>query len=162
MATGPDVGDRAPDFSLPGAGGTTVRLSDYIGKKVVVLYFYPKDDTTGCTIESCSFRDLYEDFKDAGAEVIGVSSDSVESHDRFKSKHRLPFVLASDTTGEVRKKYGAEGFLGIIAGRVTFVIDRKGSVRYRFSSMTKLKEHVDRSLELVRALAPDTAHASTT
>ena len=131
-----------------------------MGKKTLVLYFYPKDDTTGCTIESCTFRDLYTDFTDAGAEVIGVSVDSVDSHDRFKSKHRLPFVLASDTTGEVRKKYGAEGLFGIIAGRVTYVIDRKGKVRYKFSSMTRFKEHVERSLELVRALEPGTVHAT--
>ena len=160
MASGPEVGDQAPDFTLPGAGGATVRLADYVGKKTVVLYFYPKDDTTGCTIESCSFRDMYQDFSDAGAEVIGVSVDSVESHDKFKAKHRLPFVLASDTTGETRKKYGAEGLFGIIPGRVTYVIDRKGKVRYKFSSMVKFKEHVERSLELVRALEPGSAHAS--
>src|SRR5689334_13032822 len=91
------VGDAAPEFDLPDAAGTRVRLADFRGKKSVVLYFYPKDDTPGCTKEACSFRDNYEAFTDAGAEVIGVSSDSEASHRKFADKHRLPFTLVADT-----------------------------------------------------------------
>src|ERR1700687_1310036 len=107
MGTGKvQVGDRAPQFSLPTQTGTTTSLEDLLGKGAIVLYFYPKDDTPGCTAEACSFRDSYEVFKQAGAEVIGVSSDSEASHQQFASKHRLPFVLLSDKEGEVRKLYG--------------------------------------------------------
>src|SRR5919201_2404391 len=90
------VGDLAPDFSLPDKSGAAVRLSELLGKKAIVLYFYPKDNTPGCTTEACAFRDSYETFKDAGAEVIGISSDSTESHEQFATKHRLPFILLSD------------------------------------------------------------------
>src|SRR5450432_3064805 len=100
------TGDRAPDFELLTNEGRTVRLADYRGKKAVVLYFYPKDETSGCTIEACTFRDEYEDFTAAGAEVIGVSDDSVASHDSFAKHHRLPFVLASDPDGKLREKMG--------------------------------------------------------
>src|SRR5947207_15052260 len=91
-----NVGDRAPDFELESATGQKVRLSDFLGKKNVVLFFYPKDETTGCTIEACTFRDAYEDFVGVGAEVIGVSGDSLASHNRFAGRHRLPFILLSD------------------------------------------------------------------
>lgn len=160
MADTPGAGDRAPDFSLTSDEGKTVRLSELLERKTVVVYFYPKDDTPGCTVESCTFRDSYQDFVDAGAEVVGISSDSQTAHERFKSKHRLPFVLLSDPGGVVRKRYGAEGFLGLLPGRVTFVIDRKGVIRYRFSSQLKVKDHVHQALELVRALEPDTMRAS--
>src|ERR1700760_5008647 len=107
--SGIQVGDKAPDFTLPRQDGTTVSLRDLLGQgggRAVVLYFYPKDDTPGCTAEACSFRDAYEDFKDAGAEVVGISSDSSDSHQAFASKHRLPFTLLSDADGAVRKLYG--------------------------------------------------------
>jgi len=107
------VGDRAPDFGLPDRNGKTVHLSDFRGKPVV-LYFYPKDDTPGCTKESCTFRDQYQDFQDAGAEVIGVSSDSSESHEKFATKYRLPFVLLSDRGGATRKLYGVPSTLGVL------------------------------------------------
>src|SRR5229473_1341764 len=93
------VGDPAPDFALPDRSGRTVRLGDYRGKKAVVLYFYPKDDTPGCTKEACSFRDQYQDFQDAGAEVIGVSSDAEAAHEKFAAKYKLPFVLLADRRG---------------------------------------------------------------
>ena len=123
-----------------------MRLGDYRGKKAVVLYFYPKDDTPGCTAESCSFRDQYEAFKDAGAEVIGVSSDSAESHARFAEKHRLPFVLLADRGGAVRKQYGVPATLGLLPGRVTFVIDRDGVVRHVFNSQFQATKHVAEAL----------------
>jgi peroxiredoxin Q/BCP len=144
------VGDRAPDFALPSAGGATVRLSDFRGKKAVVLYFYPKDDTPGCTKEACGFRDSYEEFTNAGAEVIGVSSDTAESHRGFASKHGLPFTLLSDRGGQVRKQYGVPATLGLLPGRVTFVIDRDGVVRHVFNSQLAATRHVGEALAALR------------
>jgi peroxiredoxin Q/BCP len=146
------VGDKAPDFELAASGGKTVRLSDFKGKKTVVLYFYPKDETPGCTAEACKFRDDYEDFTAAGAEVIGVSDDSVASHESFAAKHRLPFLLVSDVGGKVRQQWGVKTTFGIIKGRVTFVIDRDGIVRHRFDSQIRVGRHVDDALELVKKL----------
>jgi peroxiredoxin Q/BCP len=146
------VGDKAPDFELAASGGKTVRLSDFNGKKTVVLYFYPKDETPGCTVEACKFRDDYEDFTAAGAEVIGVSDDSVASHESFAAKHRLPFLLVSDVGGKVRQQWGVKTTFGIIKGRVTFVIDRDGIVRHRFDSQIRVGRHVDDALELVKKL----------
>ena len=145
-------GDRAPDFELRGNSGRTVKLADYLGKKTVVLYFYPKDETPGCTREACSFRDEYEDFTAAGAEVIGVSDDSVESHDAFATHHKLPFVLASDPGGSLREKMGVKKTLGMLPGRVTFVIDKTGVIRDRFSSQIRFAAHVSNALELVKSL----------
>jgi len=146
------VGDGAPDFTLPSQGGQSVRLGDLIGEMAVVLYFYPKDDTPGCTAEACSFRDGYEDFVEAGAEVVGVSSDSAESHERFAAGNRLPFTLLSDGGGEVRKLYGVPSTLGIFPGRVTYVIDKGGVVRHVFSSQFGATRHVDEALKVVQAL----------
>jgi thioredoxin-dependent peroxiredoxin len=146
------VGDRAPDFALPNASGETVRLSDFLGDRSVVLYFYPKDETRGCTAEACAFRDSYEVFKDAGAEVIGVSSDSEESHQQFAAHHRLPFILLSDRGGAVRKLYGVPAAMGVIPGRVTYVIDKQGTVRHVFNSMTNIGGHISVALETLRAL----------
>jgi len=144
---GVKVGERAPDFSLPDANGKTFRLSDQRGRKPVVLYFYPKDDTPGCTREACGFRDQYEEFQQLGAEVVGVSSDSSSSHQRFASKHRLPFTLLADEAGAVRKLYGVPANLGgLIPGRVTFVIDREGIVRHVLNSQLDAKRHVAESL----------------
>jgi peroxiredoxin Q/BCP len=118
-----------------------------------VIFFYPKDDTFGCTIESCAFRDSYEDFVAAGAEVIGISADPVASHVRFQEKYSLPFILASDVDHEIAHAYGvAEGPIGL-AGRATFVIDKRGIVRDAFSSRVRVKRHVSRALDLVRGLA---------
>jgi thioredoxin-dependent peroxiredoxin len=140
------AGDEAPDFALPDARGETVRLSDFRGRKPVVLYFYPKDDTPGCTKEACAFRDAYEDFGAAGAEVIGVSADDAAAHQRFAEKHRLPFRLLSDRDGAVRKRYGVPATLGLLPGRVTFVIDREGRVRHVFNSQLQAERHVREAL----------------
>ena len=145
------VGDRAPDFALPDASGATIRLSDFRGKKAVVLYFYPKDDTPGCTKEACGFRDSYEEFAGAGAEVIGVSSDSGDSHRGFASKYKLPFTLLSDQGGKVRQQYGVPATLGLLPGRVTFVIDRDGVVRHVFNSQLAATRHVSEALGALRA-----------
>jgi peroxiredoxin Q/BCP len=152
MARGIDVGDKAPDFTLPSQSGDPVRLYDRIGQHVVVLYFYPKDETSGCTAEACAFRDSHEVFTDAGADVIGVSSDSVDRHARFAGKHQLPFTLLSDAGGKVRKTYRVPATLGVVPGRVTYVIDRTGTVRHVFNSMTNIDRHVKDALAVVRQL----------
>ena len=152
MARGIGVGDKAPDFTLPSQSGEQVRLQDRLGQGVVVLYFYPKDETSGCTREACAFRDSHEVFTDAGAEVIGVSSDSVDKHASFATHHKLPFTLLSDKGGKVRKAYEVPATLGFIPGRVTYVIDRDGTVRHVFNSMTNIDRHVKDALEVVRRL----------
>ena len=145
-------GKPAPQVKAKAHDGTEIDLAALKGKPVV-LYFYPKDETPGCTIEACKFRDDYEDFVAAGAEVIGVSDDSVSSHDTFAQKHRLPFVLLSDAGGKVRGQYGVKASLGgILKGRSTFVIDRDGVIRNRFDSQVRLGRHVDDALELVKKL----------
>ena len=144
MAPSVQVGDKAPDFTLPSQSGEPVRLQDRLGERVVVLYFYPKDNTPGCTAEACAFRDSHETFTDAGAEVIGVSSDSADKHAAFSGRHKLPFTLLADRGGRVRKAYGVPAVLGLLPGRVTYVIDRTGTVRHIFNSMTNIDKHVSR------------------
>jgi thioredoxin-dependent peroxiredoxin len=139
-------GMSAPDFELPDQNGAIVRLSHHFGKHPVVVYFYPKDDTTGCTIQACRFRDDFEKFRVTGAVIIGISDDSTESHGRFASKHSLPFTLLSDKGGWVRKLYGVKKTFGVIPGRVTFVIDRKGIIRHLFSSQSSPARHVEEAL----------------
>ncbi|MBD1216109.1 peroxiredoxin [Aphanizomenon flos-aquae NRERC-008] len=145
------VGDTAPDFSLPAQNGENVSLVDFRGQKSVVLYFYPKDDTPGCTVESCAFRDQYQVFKAAGAEVIGVSGDSQDSHQKFANKYNLPFTLLSDQGDKIRKQYGATA-LGFLPGRVTYVIDKNGIVQYVFDSMFNFKGHVEETLKTLQQL----------
>ncbi len=140
------VGEIAPDFMLPSQTGDLVSLSDFRGKKAVVLYFYPKDDTPGCTKEACAFRDRYEVFTDAGAEVIGVSGDSSQSHQSFATKYNLPFILLSDSSNELRKRYGVPSTLWVLPGRVTYVIDKEGVIRHIFDSMLEFDRHVDEAL----------------
>ena len=149
----PQVGEKAPDFTLPSNRDKSVKLSSFKGKQNVVLYFYPKDDTPGCTAEACSFRDAYAVFTDAGAEVVGISSDDVAAHKAFAAKFRLPFRLLADQGGRVRADYGVKKTLGLIDGRVTFIIDRGGVVRHVFSSQVRPRKHVDEALQIVRKLA---------
>jgi peroxiredoxin Q/BCP len=143
------VGDEAPDFELPTQDGT-VHLHDHRGSWVVV-YFYPADDTTGCTAEACTFRDSHEDFTDAGAVVIGVSGDSVESHTKFAAKNDLPFTLASDADGAVRSDYGTGKTLGLFPSRVTFVIDPDGRIVEVFNSQIRAKTHHEKALAAIHA-----------
>jgi peroxiredoxin Q/BCP len=143
------VGSKAPDFLLRDQDGNPVHFADRIGKNVIVLYFYPKDFTGGCTMEACAFRDSYEDFKDAGAEVIGVSSDSAETHNAFAEKHQLPFTLLSDPGSKVAEAYGLSKTLGIIPSRTTFVIDRDGVIRHTFKSMTNMGAHIEEARKIV-------------
>jgi peroxiredoxin Q/BCP len=151
-----NIGDKAPDFTLPTDGNGTVKLSDLKGKKVV-LYFYPKDDTSGCTAEACGFRDALPDYSGAGAVVIGISKDSVASHDKFKKKHGLPFILASDAGSDVSEKYGTwveksmygRKYMGI--ERCTFLLDEEGVVRGAWRKV-KVPGHVAEVLKTARAL----------
>ena len=146
------VGDTAPNFTLASQTGSSISLKNLLEQTSVVLYFYPKDDTPGCTAESCAFRDSYEVFKQAGAEVIGISSDSTTSHQQFASKYQLPFILLSDTGNQVRKLYGVPSTLGLLPGRVTYVIDQNGVVRHIFNSQLNFKAHVEESLKTLREL----------
>ena len=146
------VGDPAPDFTLLNQDGIPVHLADLLGQSAIVLYFYPKDYTTGCTAEACNFRDRYDVFRTAGATVIGVSDDSVRSHKGFAIKNRLPFDLLSDPGGSVRKLYGVSRTLGIISGRMTYVIDREGIVRLVFSNQLSMGSHVRQALKVLESL----------
>jgi peroxiredoxin Q/BCP len=148
----PTVGEQAPDFTLPGPGGRAVSLAELLQGGAVVLYFYPKDQTPGCTMEACAFRDDIDAFSAAGAQVVGISRDDEASHARFAAKHKLPFLLLSDTTGATHARYGVTKKLGFIPDRTTFVIDRHGVVRHVFSSMIRMRAHVDESLAIVRGL----------
>ena len=147
------VGDKAPDFTLPNQDGEIVSLSDYIYKKNVVLFFYPKDFSPGCTTQACSFRDHYENFTDLGAEVIGISSDSVESHKRFLDEYLLPFTLLSDEDGEVRSLYGSTKGFGMLPGRYTFILDKSGTIQHIFTSETNMTKHIDEALKVLREIA---------
>lgn len=143
-------GDAMPETTLTGNEGP-VKLREKIGKPLVV-YFYPKDETYGCTKEACEFRDQYEDFLAAGADVIGVSRDDAESHEKFKAHHRLPFTLLSDPGGKIAAAWGVKNVLGILPGRVTFVFDKAGTLRHRFDSSIRFGKHVDEALEVVKQL----------
>jgi peroxiredoxin Q/BCP len=143
------VGMSAPDFQLPSTNGQVVSLGQFRGQWVV-LYFYPKDDTPGCTAEACAFRDNYEEFQAAGAVVIGVSGDDTPSHERFKSKYNLPFILVSDANNQLRKTYAVPATFGLIPGRVTYVIDPEGVVRLVFDSQFDFRAHVDKALATIK------------
>ena len=136
------VGDPAPAVSLHLQDGRTVPLADFRGKRSVVLFFYPKDNTPVCTAEACSFRDAYSDISGFDAEVIGISSDSVGSHQKFAEKHNLPFPLASDPNGTLRQAFCVPRTLGLFPGRTTYVIDKSGVVRLVFSAAFSAEKHV--------------------
>jgi peroxiredoxin Q/BCP len=149
---GLEVGETAPDFTLNDQDGQPVTLSSFRGQKNVIVYFYPKDDTPGCTKESCSFRDQFAVFTDLGAEVFGISADSEASHKAFATKYRLPFRLLSDHGAKVRKAFKVPTILGLMSGRVTFVIDKQGVVRHVFNSQTNALKHVDEALDTLKSL----------
>lgn len=147
------VGQQAPDFTAEAHTGEKVSLSDYRGRQAVVLYFYPRDNTSVCTAQACSFRDSYEDFAKDGAVVIGVSGDSLERHREFAKSKQLPYLLISDTDGSLRRKYGVPNMLGLIPRRVTYVIDRDGVVRHVFEAMFSSTPHIESARQVVRELA---------
>jgi peroxiredoxin Q/BCP len=146
------IGDKALDFTLPSQMGDMVTLSEYQGKKNVVLYFYPKDETIGCTKEACAFRDSYDVFTNLGSEVLGVSGQSVESHKSFATHHGLPFLLLADADNKVRELYGVPATMGFIPGRVTYIIDKKGVVRHVFNSQSQPEKHIEEAKRLLEKL----------
>jgi len=142
---GLQIGDAIPLFTLPDAKGNEFSIKELIGKKPFVIYFYPKNNTPGCTKEACDFRDKYEDFKSVGAEVVGISADSEKSHAAFSNKYQLPFILLSDKNNRVRKKFKIKNSLLLLPGRETYVIDEKGKVCMVFNSLNA-SEHMKRAL----------------
>ena len=147
------AGDVAPDFTLNDQDGKPVTLSELWKKGPVVLFFYPKDFTPGCTAEVCAFRDSYEAFTGAGASVVGISSQGTESKKAFSDKHRLPFTLVADEGGKVRAQYGVKGsFLGLLDGRESYVIDSKGVVKHAFNSPLNATKHVTEALEVLSGM----------
>ena len=143
------VGDKLSNFKAKDTNGNLFDSQDYIGKQALVIYFYPKDETKVCTAQACSFRDNYEEFKDLGAEIIGISADSVQSHVKFKSKFNLPFILLSDNDKKLRKLFGVENDFLIIPGRQTFVVDKNGFIIMVFNSMSGTI-HIEKALKVLK------------
>lgn len=145
------VGDKLPNFKAKDTNGNLFDSQDYIGKQPLVIYFYPKDETKVCTEQACSFRDNYEEFKELGAEIIGISADSVQSHLKFKSKFNLPFILLSDNDKKLRKLFQVENDFLIIPGRQTFVANKEGEIVLIFNSMSG-KIHIEKALKIVQKM----------
>lgn len=146
------IGDQLPFFEAIDSNGNQFSINDFIGKKPIVIYFYPKDNTPGCTTQACSFRDKYQDFTDLGAEVIGISADSEKSHQKFATKHNLPFILLSDSNKNLRKLFGVKSnFLGLLPGRVTYVANNLGQIILIFDSINAAK-HIPKALEAIKKL----------
>jgi len=146
------VGDLLPEFELKDQNGNLFRSADYIGKKPLIVYFYPKDYTQGCTKQACDFRDGYSDFTDLGAEVIGISSDSHKMHRKFASTYNLPFILLADPDKKVRKLFGVENrFLGLLPGRETFVFSKESRLILMFNNMNA-SQHMEKALHALKRL----------
>jgi thioredoxin-dependent peroxiredoxin len=144
------VGDKIPNFKAKDSAGNEFDSTSIVGLKPVVFYFYPKDNTPGCTAQACSFRDQYEDFKDLGAEVVGISSDSVSSHEKFAKRYKLPFLLLSDNNKKLRNLFGVKtNLFGLLPGRVTYVADKDGIIQLIFDSMNATS-HIPKVLTLLR------------
>ena len=142
------LGNTIPEFSLPDQNGVLFSIKELLGKKPFVLFFYPRNNTSGCTKEACDFRDSYEDFTSKGVEVIGISSDSVRSHQKFMKRHHLPFILLSDAKNEVRKLFKVKNSLLLLPGRETYVVDEKGKIIMVFNNISA-SEHMKRALKTV-------------
>ncbi|MBU0940741.1 MAG: peroxiredoxin [Bacteroidetes bacterium] len=144
------VGDKIPDFRAIKVDGTVFESASIVGEKVVVIYFYPKDNTSQCTAQACSFRDKYQDFKDLGAEVIGISSDGTASHEKFKQQYKLPFILLSDEDKKIQKMFGVpKALFGILPGRVTYVADKDGIIIMIFNNIMAAN-HIPKALRAVK------------
>jgi len=152
------VGDQAPDFTAPDKDGKEISLKQFAGK-ILVLYFYPKDNTPGCTAQACEFRDKYEEFIRAGADVVGVSGDDSDSHTKFTSKYKLPFTLITDKSGALAKEYGVGKELLILPGRTTFIIDQDQKIASIYSSLMKATSHIEESLKVINTLKSSTPAA---
>ena len=146
------IGDAAPSFALEDQDGQMRRLEDLNGR-ILVLFFYPKDDTPGCTAEACTFRDHHGNLTALGAEVWGVSGDDAVSHRRFAERHQLPFPLLSDKTGSLKRAFGVPKTFGLLPARVTYVIDQKGMIQLVFNNLLDGPAHVKEAESVVRALA---------
>jgi len=147
------IGDSIPAIALKDQNGDLFDLQATTAGKNVVLFFYPKDDSPGCTAQACSFRDQFQDFADANAVVIGISGQSVESHKKFAEKHRLTYTLLSDEGNKIRKQFGVPtNFFGLLPGRVTYIIDKTGKVVYIFNSQTQVNQHVEKTLSILKDL----------
>ncbi len=148
-----EVGSIVPQFTLADQNGTPFPINNVIGKKNLVIYFYPMDDSPGCTKEACAFRDQFEVFTEADAMIIGISGQSVESHRKFAEKYHLSFTLLSDQGNKVRELFGVPvNFLGLVPGRVTYVVDKSGKVVYVFNSQTQATKHVEEALRILKEL----------
>ncbi len=147
-----EVGNTVPQFTLDDQNGTPFPINSVIGNKNLVIYFYPKDDTPGCTKEACAFRDQFEVFNEANAMIIGISGQSVESHKKFAEKYHLTFTLLSDEEDKIRKLFGVPASLGMLPGRVTYVVDKSGKVVYVFNSQTQATKHVEEALRILKEL----------
>ena len=148
-----EVGSKIPAFTLKDQDGNQFDISSVIGKKKLVIYFYPKDDSPGCTKEACYFRDQFDVFNQADALIIGISGQSVESHKKFADKYRLTYTMLSDEENKIRKLFGVPtNFFGILPGRVTYVINKEGEVVYMFNSQLKALEHVDEALRILKEM----------
>lgn len=147
------IGDMIPDFRLKSESGTDLTRADLLGAGPLVIYFYPKDETQGCTMQALAFREDFPHFIDAGAQVVGVSSDSVASHERFSAHYSLPFTLLSDPDQALRRAFGVPKSLGLIAGRVTYIADKEGTIRHIFDSQLEFTEHASEALKVVRHLS---------
>jgi thioredoxin-dependent peroxiredoxin len=148
-----EVGSHVPEFTLADQNGKLFSINSVIGKKNLVIYFYPKDDTPGCTDEACYFRDELEAFSKADALIIGISGQSVDSHKKFAERYNLGFTLLSDEGDKVRKLFGVpDNFLGLLPGRVTYIVDKSGKVVYIYNSQTQAKRHVDEALKILKGL----------
>lgn len=148
-----ELGDAIPHFTALDTNGKKFDIQEYIGKKPLVIYFYPKDNTPGCIAQACGFRDQYQDFTDLGTEVIGISSDTVDSHDTFAKRYKLPFILLSDTDKKIRKLFGVpSGLLGILPGRVTYVVDPQGKVVFVFDNSINATKHISKALEVIKKI----------
>ena len=148
-----EKGSSVPGFTLPDQDGNLFDINSVLGKKNLVIYFYPKDDTPGCTIEACYFRDQFEVFKEVDALIIGISGQSVESHKEFATKYKLNYTLLSDEGNDIRKLFGVPtNLFGFIPGRVTYVVNKKGKVVYTFNSQSEATKHVDEALRILKLL----------
>ena len=144
------IGDKIPNFTAKDTNNNDFDSTTIVGQKPVVIYFYPKDNTPGCTAQACSFRDQYQDFTDLGAEVIGISGDTVSSHEKFAKRYKLPFLLLADSAGKLRKLFGVKtNLLGLIPGRVTYVADKDGVIQLIFDSMMATK-HIPKALDFLK------------
>ncbi len=147
---GIEVGDKVPIFSLLDQNGEKFSVEQFIGANAMVIYFYPKDDTPGCTKEACSFREFYKEFKNLDVKIIGISADDVDSHKKFAEKYKLPFTLLADTQNEARKLFGVKNnIFGLVPGRVTYVIDKNGTVIHIYDNMLKAENHIEEALKVL-------------